>query len=77
MKIMSENEKYYLNKYIVLFFQIKSRICELVENLEESDHLMMRAEKELISLKQLKDDKTVELQQVSSKFSCLFPIRKK
>jgi hypothetical protein len=73
---MSENEKYYLNKYIVLFFQIKSRICELVENLEESDHLMMRAEKELISLKQLKDDKTVELQQVSSKFSCLFPIRK-
>jgi hypothetical protein len=48
-----------------------------VENLEESDHLMMRAEKELISLKQLKDDKTVELQQVSSKFSCLFPIRKK
>jgi hypothetical protein len=74
---MSENEKYYLNKYIVLFFQIKSRICELVENLEESDHLMMRAEKELISLKQLKDDKTVELQQVSSKFACLFPIRKK
>jgi hypothetical protein len=48
-----------------------------VENLEESDHLMMRAEKELISLKQLKDDKTVELQQVSSKFACLFPIRKK
>jgi hypothetical protein len=39
-----------------------------VENLEESDHLMMRAEKELISLKQLKDDKTVELQQVRNKF---------
>jgi len=46
--------------------QIKNRIAELTDDLNQSEYLIQKAEKEMSNLKQLKEDKTTELLQVNT-----------
>ena len=57
---------------LLLDVQIKNRIAELTDDLNQSEYLIQKAEKEMSNLKQLKEDKKTELLQVKTRCQCSF-----